>query len=526
MGLVGATLLVGCDQDAGVDDIRYRCGSDRECGEGFYCYEPSEGSGYCVSDGSSPDGASDAADSSADAPPSDTGASPGVVSLRFDSDDVVVTRVVAAPNARFLVVGRYKESLHIGTANIAANGDWDGFVLMVGADGTVEWLRSLGSGNESSSSSDYLTCADMRGDEVLVGGKSTRGISYGARDILARTDPPDAGLQGLVVSSSNSGDINWSNVFGTRDPGGAGDTVYDLSAGADGHTTIGGIYDGCLYHLPQTDEQLPCPVTSQGMADGFLIDLDDSGAETWRVLLEGGGFEVFSHVAASSDRHIGFVAEFQESATLAGDSFESLDPGNSDTKNRLIGELDARGNLKWAYVSAVSTVLRPRGVDYTAQGMVLGGEFRSSITLGNSTPVPTGEANGFVTQLDHSGDPVWFDSLRGDGDGEVIRSIQVDDQSRILVGAIYTDEATLGATTFAGRGGVDSAIAALDPAGEIIWSEAIATSGDERLIQAAASEQRIAAAIEFSASASFRDAQVSDADGGIHLVIFDAPATR
>ncbi len=528
-GLIFALLLIGCEQDAGVDQVRYLCGSDAECGEGFYCHEPASGDGYCVADGESADAAN-----TADTAATDTGEPlDEVVSLELIGDGLTITEVIASPDGDFLVTGVYKDSLTVGDTSINSLGARDGFALLVDPAGGVRWLRSLGSGNEFLSYGDFLAAAAFDEDgNLLLGGNSFDGLTYAGTDILAKTSPDSAGVQSYILSTQTDGRVNWSNIFGTAENNTAAeaDSVTGIVPLSNGQTVIGGSFEGCLHRLPQTDDDLEgeCPASAGGPIDGFFMALDDSGVEQRRAILSNDRFATVSHVSAGNGRRIGFAAEFQENATLRVGASQTPYESQSTLpakKNRLLGELDTAGELAWAYVAGLSDDLAITEVAYGASGMLVAGQFGNDVSFGDREPSPSGLGkDGFLTELDGSGTPTWFVSLKGELGGEAIYSMQVDGDNRIIAGIRYTDTAQLKTTQFDGEDGIDSAVAALDENGQLLWSENFAYDGKSAIFGAAATGGRVAAVFEFDKQVDFRDTPISDADGGVHLVLFDEPS--
>ncbi|MFP4600425.1 MAG: hypothetical protein ACLFVJ_19370 [Persicimonas sp.] len=526
-GLIVSLLLIGCDQDAGVDRVRYLCGSDSECGEGFYCHEPASGDGYCVADGESADAAN-----TTDTAATDTGEPlDEVVSLELIGDGLTITEVIASPDGDFLVTGVYKDSLTVGDTSINSLGARDGFALLVDAAGQVQWLRSLGSASEFGGYGDFLAAAAFDGDgNLLLGGNSFDGLTYAGNDIVARTSPEPASVQSYILSTQPNepnSQPNWRHIFGTAgdDINAETDSVTGIAPLSNGHTVIGGSFEGCLYRLPQDDLEKECPVYAGGPIDGFFMVLDDSGVERRRAIFSSEGFATVSHVGADDGPRIGFAAEFQQDATIrvgaSQTSYESQST-RSAKKNRLLGELDAAGELAWAYVAGLSDDLVITELAYTPSGMLVAGQFGNDVSFGNQTPTPSQiSKDGFLTQLDGSGNPNWFVSLKGEWGGEAVYSVQVDGDNRIIAGLRYTGEAQLKTTQFDGEDGIDSAVAALDENGQLLWSENFAYDGKSAIFGAAAAGGRVAAVFDFEKQVEFRDTPISDADGGMHLVIFD-----
>jgi hypothetical protein len=563
VALVSA-LALGCDTDAQVDQFQYYCDTDDECGEGFECYSPPQGQSYCVPDGTTPDaGAQDAdpepdtggdadppdavadadePDTTADAdadiagpdadvgqPDADAGAADAdadplphdVVSLHLDGEINEITNLINAPDGDFVVTGRYTGSLDVGQDSISSRGNHDGFVLRVSPYGEVRWLRTIGSQNERLLLRDELVAAAYDADDqLLLGGSSFEGLLYGGESVLG-TNPSDAKAQAYIVSAQDNGQIDWAHIFGTAgnqddlEP----DAVLGIAPLANGHTVIGGKFEGCLHELPQ-DLAEPCPDDASGPVDGFLIDLDDAGTETWRAVLTNDDVAQTTHTAAGTDNRVAFAAEFVDEVSLDGTPITPADSG----RYRLIGELDDTGSVLWSYAPATTSNLYITAVAYGADGMLLAGAFNMDVSFGSASPSRTGfNHDGFVAQLDQSGEVDWLAQLSGTGLGLAVQSVQVDGHDRVVAALRYRGSPTFKTATLQGGNSLEAAVAVLTPDGQLVWSENFADSGRVDIWGAAAAEGRVAAIFDFDQQAEFRGSQISDSEGGTYLVLFDEP---
>lgn len=553
VGLVWV-LAVGCDTDAQVDQFQYYCDADEECGQGFDCYSPPQGRSYCVPDGATPDGgaqdtdpepdtgsdtdladadeldtAADVgepdADVDADAGQPDADADPSpedVISLHLDGAINLITNLIVAPDGDFVVTGVYAHGLEVGGASITPAGTRDGFALRVSPRGQVRWLRSVGSPNEIATLGDipYAAAYDTN-DQLLLGGSTLNGLKYGGENVISGTNPADANVQAYVLSADDGGLLDWSHVFGTAENEASveGDGVTSIAALTSGHTIIGGMFEGCLHELPQDDLGAPCPNQASGPVDGFLIGLDASGAEAWRTVLTNDDHAKVTHAASGAGRLV-FAAEFDDTVAVRGNSVTPADQG----RNRLIGELDDSGSSIWHYAPATNANLVISSLAYGAGGMLLAGSFNRDVSFGGASPSRTGiTADGFVAQLDASGELDWIAQLSGTSSGLNVPGMQVDGQDRVVVALRYRQEADFKTANLQGEDGLDAAVAVLSAQGQLIWSENLAGPGPIAISHAAASQGRAAAVIDFDRSFEFRDTQVSEPAGGTHLLLFDEP---
>jgi hypothetical protein len=348
---------------------------------------------------------------------------------------------------------------------------------------------------------------------------------YGANDLLARTNPPDAGPQAFVMSTKPGGNVNWSHLYGTAAIVEAveTDTITGVASADNGQTIVSGWFEGCLYELPQEDLGLPCPAEASGPIDAYVLGLDEAGAESWRTLVTSPALAGVSRIATGAGGRIGFAAEFQGSVEIGTTQHEGITTRPAD-KNRVLGELDSSGNLEWSYVVGVSEKFAVSGLDFGAEGLLVSGWFNDGVMLGSTTPTPTGEQNGFLAHLDASGEPVWFIALKGQDDDDVVTDVKVDEQGRILTTINYTDEAEFSTATLDGEDAKDAAFVMLDSDRQVLWTESFAFDGDDTILQADIAAGRVAAAMRFEGGAELRGTAISQPIGGTYLVLFDEPA--
>jgi len=185
-----------------------------------------------------------------------------------------------------------------GSSRSSGLGQEDIFLIKTDSAGIGSWLRAFGGADHDCGNS----VAQTSDDGYIIAGETE---SFGV-----------GSLDGYVVRTDMYADTLWTRTFG-----GSGD---------DALTCIQSVADG---------EYILAGYTSSfgaGMADGWLIKIDDSGDTLWTRTLGGAENDYIYSVRQSSDG--GYI--------LAG-STESFGAANGDI---YINKTDSAGNILWSWI--------------------------------------------------------------------------------------------------------------------------------------------------------------------------------
>ena len=169
--------------------------------------------------------------------------------------------------------------------------NWDICVFKIDKEGNVIWNKIFG-GEES----DWATCIEKDGDELLIGGytSSYTSISWDA----------------WLIKLDSQGNEIWNRTYG----GGDVDTINDILAVEDGYIVVG---DTMSYGKYQ---------------DAFIMKLDKNGNQQWTKIYGGDGWDVFS-----------VIKEIKNGYIIAGRT-DTYGAGSFDA---WLIKLDSQGNEIW-----------------------------------------------------------------------------------------------------------------------------------------------------------------------------------
>ncbi|MBF5045758.1 hypothetical protein FGE12_25345 [Aggregicoccus sp. 17bor-14] len=222
-----------------------------------------------------------------------------------DWDYAAAVRVDAAGNA--VVLGNSYGTLE-GQTHL---GEMDAFVVRYAVDGTVSWVRTVGS-----SAYEWARglAVDAQGD-VFVAGQTSGQVGE-----TARVGGYDAFL---VKLSGATGETQWARQTGST----ADDYVSGLAVAADGSLYLSGTTYGAL----EGD-------SSAGDADLYLARYAANGTRTWTRQLGSTDYDEVSAVAVDA----------QGNAYLAGSTYGELLGAPKDANgNALVASYSPEGTRRW-----------------------------------------------------------------------------------------------------------------------------------------------------------------------------------
>ena len=180
------------------------------------------------------------------------------------------------------ITGRFRQTVDFdpspgGTFNLTSNGDADGFVVKIDANGAFQWAFQIGS-----SLADEPFDIKWNSGLILVGGQFQQTADFDpsvANNSLTSNGSYDA----FLAAYDDAGTYQWAvNIGGT-----SGDACYGIDTDASGNTYMTGYFSGTVDFDPGLGTT---SFTSTGNADAYLCKLDDAGAYLWAFPIGGTGF--------------------------------------------------------------------------------------------------------------------------------------------------------------------------------------------------------------------------------------------
>ncbi|MDO9324303.1 MAG: hypothetical protein Q7T80_05015 [Methanoregula sp.] len=260
---------------------------------------------------------------------------------------------------------------------------------------------------------------------------------------------------GWVVKLDSAGNKQWQTLLGGSD----NDWIMSIRPTSDngyivaGYTNSSDIPNAGIYH---------------GKTDIYIAKLNSTGRVVWQKVFGGSKYDFGSSIIPASDG--GYILTgYTESDDIPG---ANKNHGNYDI---LVMKLDNSGNPQWTKLiggknyelTAFDNVIQPT----TDGGYILTGQTSSSAN--GDAGITHGSADVWVVKLDASGTIQWQNLLGGTGydDGTAIQQTPHGDY--ILVGRTTSDNS---GDVGQNNGNWDIWVAKLDPAGKLLWQDAVGGS--------------------------------------------------
>ncbi len=283
-----------------------------------------------------------------------------------------------------------------GPASFTSQGNWDVAVSRLSATGQWRWT-AVGGGagvdfantlavsptGEAAVAGDYGLGAPPLADSALTLG-STRLPCAGSFDIFAAR-----------LSATGQ----WTGAVRAGGPG--YDRCYRAVAGPGNALTLTGVI-GATNNGPATTADFgPIVLTSQGGADLYVARLSGANQWSWAVAAGGSGGQSGLGIALDPRTDEVFVTGFYNSAFLLG---SSPLPAVAGPYDGFVAKLDTAQQWAWAHPISSPGAEVTFGVAVEPGGEVLvAGTFGDSLTLGATTLIVAGLAEGFVGVLSAQG---------------------------------------------------------------------------------------------------------------------------
>jgi hypothetical protein len=282
-------------------------------------------------------------------------------------------------------------------------GNWDGWLVKITQEGTIEWQKCFGGSNDDSFS-DVINTSD--GGYVITGT-----TSLGSCDVCNR----DA----WIIKLNPEGNIEWQKYFG----GNWHDSGASIMQTSDGGYILAGntlSTDIPGYHI----DALP-PISNVG--DGWLLKINSEGNIEWQKCYGGSQGEGLKSILQTSDG--GYI--------VAGDA-NSKDGdvtglhGNPGTRDEWILKLDHEGSIEWQRCYGGSEMEILNTMIQTSDG----GYMITGITLSNDGDISEnhGTNDGWILKLTSAGIIEWQKCYGGSEADGIFSVSQTSDGSYIAVG--------------------------------------------------------------------------------------------
>ncbi|MCA9572235.1 MAG: hypothetical protein KC656_30560, partial [Myxococcales bacterium] len=156
-----------------------------------------------------------------------------------------------------------------------------------------------------------------------------------------------------------------------------------------------------------------------------------------------------------------------------------LAPGAQGERDPFVARYDAEGGLLHADLFVASGVGQPHAVVVGPGGeMVLGGHFIGQQTFGGPGVDAQGLGDAFVAAFNGAGSDLWHRVFSGPGFASV-SAMAADGSGGLVVVGDFRDTLTVGQTVLTSVGQYDIFVARLDATGAVVWAKGFGATNDQ-----------------------------------------------
>lgn len=342
-----------------------------------------------------------------------------------------------------VVAGSYGSGISIGATNITNAGGLDGFVMRFsGTDGSLTWTRHFGDAqNQRVASVGVATSTD----DVFCFGDFAGTIDFGGQMFTS------SGLEDLFAVRYDSA----GTFFAALKSGDAlGQTARNIVVNGTGITYAAARFDGKLDWGP---------VTSAGQGDVFLGKFQTNGAVAWALQMGDTNTQQPNGLAlVPGGGGVAMVGEFEGAATLGGKAISSkggfdafiaqVDAAGAVSWIRTIGDAPmATPDDQYATDVAISS-----GGTLFVTGYVAG-----TVNFGDNVVSGPGDTDFFVMRIESTGQTAW--ALRSGSDNSQFgRAIALSGNTHLVVAGDFRNTLDLGNGPLTSAGSNDIFVAKLN----------------------------------------------------------------
>ncbi|MBO2009603.1 T9SS type A sorting domain-containing protein [Siccationidurans soli] len=335
------------------------------------------------------------------------------------------------------------------------------------AQSSPTWIQAAqigGTGNERATS----ITTDTFGNTVAVGFFEGT-IQLGS---ISLSCPAGSYRNLYVVKYSPQGAVLWAQRAGD------GGAAISFATSSTSVTTdyLGNVYVAGSYLGTVTFGSTTLVGFAAG-ATAFLVKFSPTGIPLWARSARSPSGSTSSEVTTDIQGNVFLAGSYGGTATFGTVSLTSQ--GNLDN---FIAKYDALGAIQWVQSIGGTDTDLSYGAKCDAQGNIYTcGSFGSTVALGATALVSSGQSDGFLVKYSPQGVLLWARSFGGTGSDTGL-SIATDVLNNVYVGGIFSNVAIFGPTAaLIGMGGNDGFLMQYNDAGTVQWVSQIGGAGNDEL---------------------------------------------
>ena len=377
-----------------------------------------------------------------------------------NKDDYIQS--VSSSNDGGVIVGGYfsSSSIQVGDYKLTNNGSSDGIIIKLDSEGEVEWATSIG----GSGTDEITSVASASDGGVTVGGHFySDEIQVGEYILIRNNNNNNVNYSDvMLIKYSSKGEVEWA-----RSDGGSGsdDHIQSMVRTEDGGYIVGGYFS---YGDIQVGDYT---LTNNGSSDGMIIKYGASGEVEWARSVGERGQDYINSVTLTSDGGYIVGGTFSYYDINLGNGVTLTNDAGQDgmlIKYSVDGEVELAKAIGGSNNDEITSVAETSDESY-----IVGGNFGSSIKLGEYTLTNNGSYDGMIIKYENIelNNPIVTKSEEiGESGSDNINSVSAtSDGGYIAGGSFNSTSIQVGEYTLTNNGESDGMIIKYDREGKIEW---------------------------------------------------------
>lgn len=342
--------------------------------------------------------------------------------MRDGGIDYDYLQAISPAEDGFFIAGSFYGQTQIGGTGMTSMGSQDLFVARYSTDGSMVWLKQLGSPK-----TDFLNDSDTDPQgNLFITGHYYDSISLGGTTLYAL-----AGSDVFLAKYDPQGTLLWARNMG----GSSSDQSYSLSCDASGNVALSGSF---FFDIQIADTML----TTEDPTGIFMAGFDGNGDALFVIQGHGSSLGASSRLEFSDDGGLYFCGTFSETINIGPYTFQA-GAFNADI---FLSRYDSEGQLLWAAHASgagsdqlVSISTGPLGELY------LSGHYLDTIHFGSLTLDYTlccGSAEIFIVCYTPDGSPSWGRQVSGVA--AIAEGMARNAEDKLFISGMFRDELSFG----------------------------------------------------------------------------------
>jgi hypothetical protein len=304
----------------------------------------------------------------------------------------------------------------------------DTFILKLDANGNFVWVKKINL-NNNSLSQEALNRIKISKDGIYI-----TGAFQGTTDF-----DPNIGVYNLTCNGSRwdafllkldfNGNFMWAKSFGSS----LNDCGRNIAFDSSDNIYLIGYFEGTVdFNFGATSYNL----TSNGLADGFILKLAPNGNFVWVKKFGGTGEDDFYGIQIDNQDNIYYSGTFESLVCDIDPGTTTCNLNNQGKGDFAIGKLDSNGMFIWGKQIGNSDPNWIYVLKYNrlTNQIIIAGNYSSALDIdpgaNSNIIISNGGEDFFISALDSHGELVWFKSIGGLENDNVYDCV-IDENGRI-----------------------------------------------------------------------------------------------